>query len=48
MAVNQLADQPTVVCVGKEWHRFQSSFFFPSNNFKLAFLKSEFRGQLPK
>ena len=50
MAVNQLADsdQPTVVCVGKEWFRFQSSFFFPSNNFRLAFLKSDFRGQLPK
>ena len=48
MAVNQLPDQSTVVCVGKEWHRFQSSFFFPSNNFRLAFLKSEFAGQLPK
>lgn len=48
MAVNQLPDQPTVVCVGKEWFRFQSSFFFPSNNFRLAFLKSEFAGQLPK
>ena len=22
MAVNQLEDQPSVVCVGKEWHRF--------------------------
>ena len=48
MAVNQLPDQSTVVCVGKEWHRFQSSFFFPSDNFRLAFLKSEFAGQLPK
>ena len=48
MAVNQLEDQPSVVCVGKEWHRFQSSFFLPSTNFKLAFLKSEFSGQLPK
>merc|ERR1719481_1080060 len=25
-----------------------SPFFFPSTNFKLAFLKSEFSGQLPK
>jgi len=48
MAVNQLPDQPTVVCVGKEWYRFQSSFFFPSNNFRLAFLRSDFSGQLPK
>ena len=48
MAVNQLPDQPSVVCVGKEWYKFQSSFFFPSTNFKLGFLKSEFSGQLPK
>jgi len=48
MAVNQLPDQASIVCVGKEWYRFQSSFFFPSANFKLAFLKSEFSGQLPK
>jgi len=38
----------TQVCVGKEWHRFPSSFFFPNKSFRLAFLKSEFRGQLPK
>ena len=38
----------TQVCVGKEWHRFPSSFFFPDKSFRLAFLKSEFRGQLPK
>ena len=48
MAVNQLPDEPSVVCVGKEWYRFQSSFFFPSTNFKLGFLKSEFAGQLPR
>ncbi|CAK9807241.1 Alpha-1,2-mannosyltransferase ALG9 [Anthophora plagiata] len=35
-------------CVGKEWHRFPSSFFFPSNNWKLQYLKSEFKGQLPQ
>ncbi|XP_034937310.1 alpha-1,2-mannosyltransferase ALG9 [Chelonus insularis] len=35
-------------CVGKEWHRFPSSFFFPSNNWKLRYLRSEFRGQLPQ
>ena len=49
MAVNQLETAgPTTVCVGKEWHRFPSSFFLPSSNFRLAFLQSEFRGQLPK
>jgi len=50
MQVNQLPDFPTTttVCVGKEWYRFQSSFFLPTTNFKVAFLKSDFRGQLPK
>jgi len=51
MAVNQLQEVSstghTVVCVGKEWHRFPSSFFLPSQNFRLGFLKSDFRGQLP-
>nr|CAB3221238.1 alpha-1,2-mannosyltransferase ALG9-like [Phallusia mammillata] len=35
------------VCIGKEWHRFPSSFFLPEN-FKLQFIESEFRGQLPQ
>jgi len=34
------------VCIGKEWHRFPSSFFLPDNS-KLLYLPSEFRGQLP-
>jgi len=50
MRVNQLPESsaPTTVCVGKEWYRFQSSFFLPSTSFRIAFLKSEFSGQLPK
>lgn len=36
------------VCVGKEWHRFPSSFFLPHSSYRLGFLQSEFRGQLPK
>ena len=35
------------VCVGKEWHRYPSSFFLP-HNFTLQFIQSEFRGQLPQ
>ncbi|XP_012284880.1 alpha-1,2-mannosyltransferase ALG9 isoform X1 [Orussus abietinus] len=35
-------------CVGKEWYRFPNSFFFPSNNWRLQFLQSEFKGQLPQ
>ena len=36
------------VCVGKEWYRFPNSFFLPSDQWKLRFIKSDFRGQLPK
>eukprot|EP00698_Gefionella_okellyi_P016588 TRINITY_DN4756_c0_g1_i1.p1 TRINITY_DN4756_c0_g1~~TRINITY_DN4756_c0_g1_i1.p1 ORF type:complete len:334 (-),score=62.53 TRINITY_DN4756_c0_g1_i1:662-1663(-) len=36
------------VCVGKEWHRFPTSFVFPDERFKLQFLKSGFTGQLPQ
>ncbi|XP_053342023.1 alpha-1,2-mannosyltransferase ALG9 isoform X1 [Clarias gariepinus] len=39
--------RPVSVCVGKEWHRFPSSFLLP-NNWQLQFIQSEFRGQLPK
>ncbi|RHZ34541.1 hypothetical protein DYB37_006591 [Aphanomyces astaci] len=35
-----------VVCVGKEWHRFPSHFFFP-NHVRLQFIRSGFHGQLP-
>lgn len=35
------------VCVGKEWHRFPTSFFLPAGT-RLAFVKSEFDGLLPK
>jgi alpha-1,2-mannosyltransferase len=35
------------VCVGKEWHRFPSSFFLPNNKWSLRFLQSDFKGQLP-
>lgn len=34
-------------CVGKDWYRFPNSFFFPTNQFRLRFLKSEFEGMLP-
>lgn len=35
------------VCMGKDWHRFPSSFFLPTKNFRVRFLKSEFKGMLP-
>ena len=34
--------------MGKEWYRFPSHFFLPSQNWKVKFVKSEFRGQLPQ
>lgn len=37
------------VCYGKEWYRYPSSFFLPSSNrYRMRFIRSEFRGQLPK
>ncbi|XP_041098213.1 alpha-1,2-mannosyltransferase ALG9 isoform X2 [Polyodon spathula] len=39
--------RPVHVCVGKEWHRFPSSFLLP-DDWQLQFIQSEFRGQLPK
>ena len=35
------------VCVGDEWHRFPSSFFFPSDAYRLQFLDASFDGALP-
>lgn len=42
------ADKHINLCVGKEWYRFPSSFFLPSERWRLQFIRSEFRGQLPK
>ncbi|KAK3605574.1 hypothetical protein CHS0354_005879 [Potamilus streckersoni] len=41
-------DKPVHVCMGKEWYRFPSSFYLPGDNWSLHFLRSEFKGQLPK
>eukprot|EP00741_Cyanophora_paradoxa_P018248 tig00021043_g17621.t1 len=38
---------PLRVCVGKEWYRFPSSFFLPPGA-SLEFLRSGFKGQLPR
>ena len=35
------------LCVGKEWHRFPSHFFLP-DGVRVAFIKSDFAGLLPK
>lgn len=37
------------VCYGKEWYRYPSSFFLPtSSRYRMRFIRSEFKGQLPK
>ncbi|XP_030374057.1 alpha-1,2-mannosyltransferase ALG9 [Scaptodrosophila lebanonensis] len=41
------ADEIYNVCIGKDWYRYPGSFFLPAPNFRLRFLKSEFRGMLP-
>ncbi|GMT14335.1 hypothetical protein PFISCL1PPCAC_5632, partial [Pristionchus fissidentatus] len=51
-----IRNDPLSVCVGKEWHRFPSSFFLPDavdnkgrvRPIRLRFLRSQFRGLLPK
>ncbi|CAH1756269.1 10413_t:CDS:10 [Entrophospora sp. SA101] len=35
------------LCLGKEWYRFPSHYFLP-DRVRLRFLKSDFKGQLPK
>ncbi|CAD7092870.1 unnamed protein product [Hermetia illucens] len=35
------------ICIGKDWYRYPTSFFLPSRNFRIRFLKSEFDGMLP-
>lgn len=35
------------VCVGKDWHRYPSSFFLPATDFRVRFVRSEFKGILP-
>ncbi len=36
------------LCLGKEWYRYPSEFFLPDQKWRLRFLKSEFKGQLPQ
>lgn len=35
------------VCLGKDWHRYPSSFFLPNKNWHIRFVQSEFKGILP-
>jgi alpha-1,2-mannosyltransferase len=36
-----------VLCYGKEWYRFPTSFFLPNQKWSVRFIQSEFKGQLP-
>jgi len=44
---SDIENQSLNVCIGKEWYRFPSSFFLPAE-WRLLYLQSEFRGQLPR
>lgn len=35
------------VCIGKEWYRFSSGYFFPNNHFNLTFVKDGPQSQVP-
>ncbi|XP_062521417.1 alpha-1,2-mannosyltransferase ALG9-like isoform X2 [Corticium candelabrum] len=41
-------NRPYNVCIGKEWYRFTSNFFVHSDRIQVQFIRSSFRGQLPK
>ena len=48
MPIPVVLDRPEHrLCVGKEWHRFPSHFFLP-DGVRVAFIKSDFAGLLPK
>lgn len=42
------SEAQVTLCVSKEWYRFPSSFFVPTNATRVAFVRSAFTGQLPK
>ena len=41
------AKQTIRLCAGKEWYRYPSSFFLPTDQWEFRFIQSEFRAQLP-
>ncbi|GAA5884430.1 hypothetical protein JCM16303_005077 [Sporobolomyces ruberrimus] len=47
ISLTSLADKNLRLCLGKEWHRFPSSWLVPSE-VETRFVKSEFDGILPK
>ncbi|GAA5935989.1 dolichyl-P-Man:Man(6)GlcNAc(2)-PP-dolichol alpha-1,2-mannosyltransferase [Sporobolomyces koalae] len=47
ISLESLADKNLRLCLGKEWHRFPSSWLVP-DQLETRFIKSEFDGILPK
>lgn len=41
-----ISNDSSILCIGKEWYRFPSSFFVP-DNISVKFIKSGFTGLLP-
>lgn len=44
--VNMTSKNEVNLCIGKEWHRFPTSYFLP-DGWTVNFIKSDFKGQLP-
>jgi alpha-1,2-mannosyltransferase len=44
--LHEVANHGDIVCIGKEWYRFPSSYFLP-HGVKAKFIKSAFTGLLP-
>lgn len=40
--------RPINLCIGKDWHRYPSSFFLPGEDWRVRLVRSEFRGILPQ
>jgi len=44
----QIGNEQTHVCIGKEWYRFHSHYFFPSDHINLTFIRQGPQSQLPQ
>jgi len=49
LSMLKVEDKDVNICIGKEFHRFPGSFFFPGKRFKLRILDHEdsFKGPIP-
>lgn len=48
LAGEKKSEGPLNVCVGKEWYRYPSAFFLPTEKAEVKFILSNFTGELPQ